>query len=59
MSTDKMLLHKFYDFNSLSDMERDVSECFDDAKIKTDEDGYFEGEFEVIVRYIPNSKEDA
>lgn len=57
MSTDKMLLHKFYDFNSLSDMERDVSECFDDTEIETDDDGYFDGEIEVIVRYIPNTEE--
>lgn len=53
----KKLLHKFYDFNSLHDMERDVSECYDSSVIETDEDGYFDGEIEVIVRYIPNTEE--
>jgi len=53
----KKLLHRFYDFNSLSDMERDVNECYDSNIIQTDDDGYFDGEIEVIVRYIPNTEE--
>ena len=58
MSTEpKNLLHKFYDFDSLSDLERDVSECYDSSIIQTDDDGYFDGEIEVIVRYIPNTEE--
>lgn len=54
---ERVIFKKSYDAESLCDIERDMSECFDPtynidvADIPKDEYGFDEGTFEVIVTW--------
>lgn len=40
-----------YDGESLVDLDRDISEIFDDVDIEQDSDGFFKGEFIITVSH--------
>lgn len=50
------LINKEYDGESCIDMERDIMEALEDQDVPTDEHGFADGTYRLVLTFTPNSE---